>query len=67
VAPGEERYSTYAGAVFSQGRSLHLTWLSFRSLPDGAPALVAWLRAKGCTDFKYDLRAESSPALLEKD
>jgi Zn-dependent protease len=57
VAAGEDRFTARGGSVLNQGRTLHLNWLSFRRVSEGAPALVDWLCRQGCTDFKYDLSA----------
>jgi Zn-dependent protease len=57
VAAGEDRFSARGGSVFSQGRTLHLNWVCFRCVSEGAPALVDWLCRQGCTDLKYDIRA----------
>ena len=55
VPPYDGRFSTHGGSVIRTGRTLHLSWMSFRCISDGAPALISWLCAKGCTDLKYDL------------
>ena len=62
----ENRFSTRAGIVSRKGRTLQLSWASFRRISDGAPVLLDWLCAKGGTDFKYDLRAGASYSTDEK-
>ena len=57
MAPSDHRFSTRGGSVRSKGHTLHLGWLSFKSISEGAPALIDWLCAKGCTDLKYDIRS----------
>ncbi len=57
VTPGEDRFSTRGGMVSGKARALHLSWLSFQRISDGAPALIDWLCGKGCTDLKYDIRS----------
>ena len=59
MAAGEDRFSTRGGLVLSRGRTLHLNWVTFRRVSDGAPALVDWLCGQGCTDLKYDIRAST--------
>lgn len=55
VTPNEDRFSTRGGLVSSKGRALHLGWVSFQRISDGAPALIDWLCGRGCTDLKYDI------------
>ena len=57
VVAGEDRFSVRGGSAFSQGRTVHLSWMSLCGVSEGAPALVDWLCLRGCTDFKYDIHA----------
>jgi Zn-dependent protease len=66
-ASSDGRFSTRGGLVSSKGRALHLSWLSFQRLSDGAPALIDWLCAKGCADLKYDLRSGAELDSGEED
>jgi Zn-dependent protease len=57
AAPEAERYSIRWGQVARDGTTLCLPWLAFRQVIDGAPALIQWLREKGCDDFRYAFRS----------
>jgi Zn-dependent protease len=55
ASPNDERYSTHGGLATRKDLRLHLEWVTFNRVSDGAPALVEWLCDKGCVDFKYEL------------
>jgi Zn-dependent protease len=61
VTPGADRFATHGGWASSKGRLVHLSLLSFRRIRDGAPALIDWLCAKGCTDLKYEMHSGTAP------
>ena len=67
VAAADDRFCAQSGTVYTQGRAVHLNWLSFRRLNDAAPALVDWLCGKGCTDLKYDIRPGTAGGLEEDE
>ena len=46
-----------AGFLTRQGLLLNIPVLTFGSTFAGPPALVRWLVARGCTDFRYDFAA----------
>ncbi len=48
-----------AGYLTRQGLLLNLPILTFGSTFAGPPALVRWLQARGCTDFRYDFMSPS--------
>jgi Zn-dependent protease len=52
--PEAAAFLTRSGMVSRDKLQIRLMWVSFRSLADGAPALVQWLCDKGCGDFKYE-------------
>jgi hypothetical protein len=60
VTSSGKRFSTRGGTVFREGRTLHLSWVSFQRISDGAPALTDRLWAKGSADLKYDLRSSAA-------
>ena len=51
----------------SKGRTLNLSWMSFRRVSDGAPALIDWLGDKGYTDLKYDIRSGTAIDVDEEE
>lgn len=57
VTPNDDRFSSRGGSASSEGRTLQLRWISFKRISEGAPALIDWLCAKGCTDLKYELHS----------
>jgi len=59
AAPGEARFLVRYGGVTREGLLLNLSWLNFERVGDGAPALVDWLCAKGCTSLRYGFHAGS--------
>jgi hypothetical protein len=48
----------FRGQVTAHENEITIDELGFHNLGYGAPALVAWLRSLGCTDFYYDLTEE---------
>jgi Zn-dependent protease len=55
-APAAEAYSSPFGSAKHQGTHLTFAWFSFNDPVYGPPALVRWLAANGCTDFKYEVQ-----------
>jgi len=53
-ADNAERFAAKSGSVSRASLLLTFHWLTFDQLGDGLPAMVEWLCAKGCVDFKYD-------------
>jgi hypothetical protein len=53
-SPAADRYSARGGYVTRDGLLLTFRWLNFADTHDGAPALVAWLDAHGCSTFRYE-------------
>ncbi len=49
---GSDRYSA-TGGVVREGVQLRFPYLSCCRAFDGPEAMVEWLRAKGCTEFRY--------------
>ncbi len=64
-SPLDVRLTTRSGGVEVVKTKLTLSWFSFHRLIDGAPALINWLCANGCTDFKYDFMV--GPSLDEEE
>jgi Zn-dependent protease len=50
---GADRYARIGGSVIRKGTRIQLNWLTFNNPGEAAPAIVAWLDQKGCTDFRY--------------
>jgi Zn-dependent protease len=57
VPPTANRFSAQMGMVSHDKLRIHLVYVSFEQVADGAPALVQWLCDKGCSDFKYGFSA----------
>lgn len=53
-AYGRGRYSTVSGNLRRDGRLLTYDGLAFFHPADGFPAMISYLRAKGCTDIHYE-------------
>jgi len=53
-ADNADRFAAHSGTVSKASLLLTFHWLTFDQLGDGLPAMVEWLCAKGCGDFKYD-------------
>ena len=59
--------TTQSGWASSTNLQLTLVGVSFTSISHGAPALVNWLCANGCTNLKYDFIDSSATDEEEKD
>ena len=51
---GAERFSTMVGFGTVVGTQIRFDGLLFLQPAEGAPALVDWLRSRGCSDFRYE-------------
>jgi hypothetical protein len=51
-------YSTFSGLVERNGRTVTFDRGNFFQIADGCPGLLAYLRAKGCTDIQYSFSEE---------
>jgi hypothetical protein len=49
------RFAVSFGSASRNGKIVEIDFITFKSLPDGAPALVEWLCSQGCTNLKYGL------------
>lgn len=54
---GADCFCARSGFAVCSGEKINLSFISFDRADDGPPALAAWLREKGCDDFKYSLVA----------
>ncbi|HEV2329984.1 MAG TPA: site-2 protease family protein [Verrucomicrobiae bacterium] len=50
---GADRFCASSGNLENSGLTIKLNFISFKRDDEGPPALAAWLRDKGCDDFKY--------------
>ncbi len=53
-APGDGRFAVHYGSATRKGLAINVSFVLFRSIADGPPALVEWLGEKRCVGFKYD-------------
>lgn len=67
VEAATDRYAARSGFASSKGRALHLSWVGFLQISEGAPALADWLCAKGAVEIKYDILAGTSTGADEKE
>lgn len=51
-------FNTFSGKVSQDGSELTFDQVSFFRTGQGLPAMVAWLRSLGCSDFDYQLTEE---------
>lgn len=57
VAIEADRFSATSGMVSHDETHIKLSFLSFRQIGTGAPALIEWLCQQGGTDFKYSFNS----------
>lgn len=55
----DDRFSAM-GLIGRNGRNLYIEYILFIDPFEGAPALVRWLGAQGCDQFRYDIRGDNS-------
>ncbi len=53
--PWDLRHSPKGGYAQLAGGNNVVIRVTFENVSHGAPALVEWLRQRGCSDFKYEL------------
>jgi hypothetical protein len=58
-ADGADVFSARFGHASHKDAQLRLNWVSFEDASEGAPALLRWLAARGCTSMKYEFSAAS--------
>lgn len=63
VSIAADRFSAQTGMVSHQQARLQLSFITFRQIGAGPPALVDWLCQKGCTDFKYSFMGGGGGAI----
>jgi Zn-dependent protease len=56
-SPEDACFLARFGAVTRKQMLLNLSWISFEQVSEGAPALIEWLCANGCSDIRYGFHA----------
>lgn len=67
AAAGTDRFSCYGGIASKHGLRIRIVGFGFVRPSDGTRALLEWLSARKCTDYKYSVfhsgGADDSPPL----